>query len=128
MRTLLAALAMLCFGSAMAHDYGQWEQTDPVVSSWFEHLTQPDNPDIPCCSFADAYYADIVETKGDQLIAVITDDRPDEPLGRPHVPVGTRIVIPKNKIKFDQGNPTGHIVIFLGYEMHVYCYVQNGGV
>jgi len=110
-----------------ARDLGQWEQQDPLIRAWFEHLKQPDHPQVSCCSFADAYYADTVETKDGQLIAVITDDRPDEPLGRPHVPVGTRIVVPPNKIKWDKGNPTGHIVIFLSYDQQVLCYVQDGG-
>lgn len=125
----VVALLALLLHAAAARDLGQWEQTDPETRSWFEHLMQPDNPQAPCCSFADAYYADTVETDSDgNLIAVVTDDRPDAPLNRPHVPVGTRVVIPKEKIKWDKGNPTGHIVLFMGYGGTVYCYVQNGGV
>src|SRR5580698_6117911 len=109
----LATILFVFVISAQAHDYGQWEQQDPIIRSWFQHLMMPDNPDVPCCSFADAYYADIAETQSGQLVAVITDDRPDQPLGRAHIPVGTRFAIPPNKIKYDQGNPTGHIVLFL---------------
>jgi hypothetical protein len=88
----------------------------------------PDKPDVPCCAFADSYYADIAETENGQLVAVITDNRPDQPLGRQHIPVGTRIVIPQNKIKYNQGNPTGHIVLFISATtLTVLCYVQNGG-
>ena len=43
----------------------------------------------------------------------ITDDRPDEPLGRPHLDVGTEIEIPNKKLKWDKGNPTGHGIVFL---------------
>lgn len=111
-----------------ARDSGQWDSADPAIAEWFATLRQPDNPNISCCGEADAYWADVVEVKGDRVIAVITDDRPDEPLHRPHVPIGTRIVVPPNKIKWDKGNPTGHIVIFLSPNFDVYCFVQNGGV
>jgi hypothetical protein len=115
--------------AAAARDSGQWANEDPAVAAWFARLMQPDNPAVPCCGTADAYWADEVETDADgRLVAVITDERPDEPLRRPHVPVGTRIVVPQQKIKFDRGNPTGHIVIFLNAALDVLCYVQNGGV
>lgn len=127
----VASLFIVWFFLALpghARDLGQWGGIDPAISSWFSTLMQPDNPTVPCCGESDAYYADVVETNANETIAVITDDRPDEPLRRPHVDVGTRIVVPPNKIKWDRGNPTGHIIIFLGYDLHVYCYVQNGGV
>jgi hypothetical protein len=38
--------------------------------------------------------------------------RDDAPLGRPHIPSGTRIPVPNHRIKWDQGNPTGHGWIF----------------
>lgn len=88
---------------------------------------QPDQPEYSCCGTADAYWADVTEVKDGKVIAVITDDRPDGPVGRRHVPVGTRIVVPQNKIKWDRGNPTGHIVIFLNYSRQVLCYVQDWG-
>lgn len=122
------AFAVLWSLAAQARDAGQWEATDPATRAWYKSLMQPDNKVIPCCGEADAYWADTVETKDGQLVAVITDDRPDEPLGRHHVPVGTRIPIPPHKIKWDQGDPTGHIIVFLSYDNSVYCYVQNGGV
>ena len=73
-------------------------------------------------------WADTVLTEDGKIVAVITDDRPDEPLNRRHVPVGTRIVVPPHKIKWDRGNPTGHVIIFLSVANEVYCFVQNGGV
>lgn len=109
-----------------ARDLGQWD--DSYISQWFRTLMMPDNPTVPCCGESDAYWADEVETgPNGELIAVITDDRDDAPLKRPHVAVGTKIVVPPNKIKWNKGNPTGHIVIFLSYGS-VWCYVQNGGV
>lgn len=130
MRGFVATLcAALFLTTAQARDQGQWENADPAIAEWFATLKQPDNPNVSCCGEADAYWADKVETgpNGEQ-IAIITDDRPDEPLKRQHVPIGTRIVVPAHKIKWDKGNPTDHNVIFLSRNLDVYCFVQNGGV
>ena len=59
--------------------------------------------------------------------ATITDDREDWPLRRHHVPVGTVIQVPDHKLKWDQGNPTGHYVIFLSTGNFVYCFVTGSG-
>jgi hypothetical protein len=40
----------------------------------------------------------------------------------------TRIPVPNNKMKWDEGNPTGHGIIFIGNGGQVYCYVTPGGV
>jgi hypothetical protein len=37
-------------------------------------------------------------------------------------------VIPNHKIKFNEGNPTGHGVLFIGASGGIYCYVPPGGV
>ena len=86
---------------------------NPVVREWYQALMQPDNPAASCCGEADAYWADSFEVDGDRYVAIITDPRPDEPLRRKHVDVGTRIVVPNHKLKYDQSNPTGHGIIFL---------------
>jgi hypothetical protein len=31
-------------------------------------------------------------------------------------------------MKWDEGNPTGHGIIFIGAQRQVYCYVTPGGV
>jgi hypothetical protein len=125
---LIRAVAMVCMSlAAFARDNGQWENLDPVISSWFRGLMQPDHPKFSCCGQADAYWADGVEVKDGQVIAIITDTRPDKPLRRWHIPVGIRIVVPPNKLKWDRGNPTGHIVIFLDTLCYVICYVPNTG-
>lgn len=133
MRSLVATLcaALLLGQAAQARDQGQWADADPAVSEWFATLKQPDNPNVSCCGEADAYWADDihVEVVGDvsKVIAVITDDRDDEPLHRPHVPIGTRIEVPPHKLKWDRGNPVGHSIIFLSRNLDVYCFVQAGG-
>jgi hypothetical protein len=133
MNTRTAVLAAsLLLGAAIhaAHprDLGQWENADPELSRWYKALRQPDNPGISCCGESDAYFADSFEVAGDQYVAIITDTRPDEPLKRPHIAPGTRVVIPNSKLKFDQGNPTGHGVVFMRPDGTVFCYVPPGGV
>jgi hypothetical protein len=102
----------------------------PAIRKWFQNLVQPDVPTMSCCGEADAYWADSYEVEGDHYVAIITDERPDGPLARAHIDVGTRIIVPNAKIKWDQGNPTGHGVIFLRSDdkKWVYCYAPPGGV
>ena len=109
LKCALAILFMLL--PAFARDNGQWENVDPVISGWIRGLMQPDNPLISCCGQADAYWADGVEIKDGQVIAIVTDTRPDIPLGRPHIPAGTRIVVPPHKLKWDRAGHVG-IVLF----------------
>ena len=71
---------------------------------------------------------ELIEVDGDHYIAIITDERDDAPLGRPHIAPGTRIAVPNRKMKWDAGNPTGHGVIFVGLRGQVLCYVAPGGV
>lgn len=127
MTALLVLLYSVDF--ARARDLGQWSNSDPAISQWYKTLMQPDNEAVPCCGESDAYWADSYEVSPDgEYIAIITDDRPDEPLRRQHIDVGTRIVIPKYKLKYDQSNPTGHGIVFTTPSLYVYCYVAPGGV
>lgn len=114
---------------ARARDLGQWDTTSQQIRQWYQSLMQPDNPAVSCCGEADSYWADSYEVSKDgEYVAIITDERPDEPLQRQHVPVGTKIVIPNNKLKYDQSNPTGHGIVFLSRGGWVYCYIAPGGV
>ena len=112
---------------APARDLGQWENSDPNIRAWFQSLMQPDVPTSSCCGEADGYWADEIHVRDGKVFATITDDRDDSPLKRPHVPVGTEIEVPPNKIKWDRGNPTGHNIIFLSTYKFVYCFVQGSG-
>jgi hypothetical protein len=113
-------------------DLGQWEGTDPAVREWYKNLKRPDPgyENLSCCGEADAYWADEVHTRDGKIFAVITDDRPDEPLKRPHIDVGTEIEVPEVKLKWDNGNPTGHNIIFVtgGIYRTVFCFVQGTGI
>ncbi len=125
---LLIVLVMAIFHrSSHARDLGQWENSDPAVREWYQKLMQPDLPTSPCCGEADSYWADEIHVRDGKTYAVITDDRDDGPLKRPHIPNGTEIEVPKHKLKFDSGNPTGHNLLFLSYRGWVYCFVQGSG-
>ena len=114
----LAALAMIA--SADARDNGQWSNSPATIRQWFQSLTQPDDPSMSCCGVADAFEADTFEVEGDHYVAIITD-------GKGVLPNGTRIAVPNSKMKWDQGNPTGHGIIFIGAAGALYCYVAPGG-
>jgi hypothetical protein len=129
MKRIVLGLACCCLiGVVNARDLGQWESTDPTVREWYQALMQPDIPSASCCGEADAYWADSYQVDGDKYVAIITDPRPDEPLRRKHIEIGTKILVPNHKLKFDQSNPTGHGIIFLSRGDYVYCYVAPGGV
>ena len=120
-------IIFLSVDAARARDIGQWGNADPEIRAWYQSLMQPDVPTASCCGSADAFFCDEVYVKEGKTFCRITDDRPDEPLGRPHVPIGTVIEIPNNKLKWDRGNPTGHAIVFLSKGGYVFCFVQGGG-
>lgn len=130
---IVCSAVVLCIGCCAlvkvnARDLGQFSNVDPAVKAWFETLKQPDNPNVSCCGEADAYWCDEVHVRDGKTFCNITDDRPDEPLKRPHVDIGTEIEIPPYKLKFDRGNPTGHSLVFLSSWQFVFCFVQGSGV
>lgn len=124
---LIAFLVGMLLCSASARDFGQWENTDPKIRDWYQHLMMPDIPTSPCCGEADAYWADEVHVRDGKTYATVTDDRDDAPLHRPHIALGTEIEIPDHKLKWDSGNPTGHNLLFMSAMGFVYCFVQTSG-
>ena len=80
-----------------------------------------------CCGEVDAYWADFDQVAGDKYVAIITDERPNEPLRRKPIPVGTKFVIPLEKMNRDP-NPTGHGVVFIRpWDDGVLCFIAPGG-
>lgn len=138
MLTRIARLAILwfLFGFALtmifpahARNLGQWENSDPDTKAWYQSLKQPDNPTVSCCGEGDAYWADEVHVKDGKTYVTITDDRPDQPLGRTHIDIGTVIQVPDNKLTYKDGNPTGHNILFVMYSnRYVLCFVQSTGI
>jgi hypothetical protein len=117
--------------SAIAREGGNWAATPKNVRDWLATLMQPDNPSVSCCGEADAYWADRYEVDGDEYVAMITDDRGeiyDDKVGRATRAVGTKIPVPNSKLKWDDGNPTGHGVVFLSTRGKVICYLPPSGV
>jgi hypothetical protein len=124
---LMSALVL----PAVGREGGSWEGIPQNVRDWFAKLMQPDNPKVSCCGEADAYWADRYRVDGNQYVAIITDDRTkiyDEYVGRITRSVGTEILVPNRKIKWDAGNPTGHGIVFLSTGGSVICYLPPGGV
>lgn len=126
--TGVAALIVLWVSDASCRDLGQWGNEESAIRDWYQNLMQPDVPTMSCCGEADAYFCDEVHVKGGKTFCAITDDRPDEPRGRPHIDIGTQIQIPDNKLKWDRSNPTGHAVVFLSRARYVFCFVQGAGI
>jgi hypothetical protein len=105
---------------------------EPDVDFWIDQLKQPDNPGASCCGGHDAYYADKTDECGPgdyipalyggcALVAIITDTR--EITGRHPFAVGTRIPVPRSKIRTHYSpNPTDHNIIFVGPQKQVYCF------
>jgi hypothetical protein len=131
------AVASIACGLLVAAGYAAHarpsEAFDPAskISRWYADLMQPDNEHVSCCGDADAYWADDFDIDEDgQYVAIITDDRGpeyDAKVGRETRPVGTRVVVPNRKLKYDQGNPTGHGIIFVSSGGAAICYVTPAG-
>jgi hypothetical protein len=126
--TLGFLAAALVWSHAYPRDLGQWENTDPTIHEWYRNLTRPDVPTALCCAESDAYYADVVHYRNGKTYAVVTDDRPDGPLGRPHIEPGTEFEVPPEKLKWDASNPTGHNVLFVSVTGFTWCFVQGTGI
>ena len=108
---------------SFAHDHDH-----PELDHWYQTLMMPDNPSVRCCGEEDEYRCDAFVRNGETWCRVI-DDRIIP--GRPVVAVGTEIFIPPHKYKYDQGNPTGHTLVFgrpQGDDFYVYCFVQGTGI
>jgi hypothetical protein len=120
--SMIAAWAFLAsFRPARAHDH-------PEHDRWYQTLMMPDNPSVRCCGQDDEYRCDAFVRNGETWCRV-TDQRVIP--NRPAVAVGTEIFIPPHKYKFDQGNPTGHTLVFgrpQGEDFYVYCFVQGTGI
>lgn len=119
--------------------WGQTRYASPDLSEYFASLKQPDNPSVSCCGWGDAYEAEKTDQCGAgdgpncALVAIITDTRPDtrklangEVINRPHIPVGTRIAIPPNKLRKPAiFNPTDANIVFVAVREGgnlVYCW------
>jgi hypothetical protein len=145
----LVAISLILYSAtyARSRDNGQWAQLplEPGEAAedranrgaWYQRQMMPDNINMRCCGEADAYYADRVHVdKAGYVWAVITDERDDAPLGRPHIKPGTLVYVPpyKNKDTRADPNPTGHTIVFVRWydniggdgDFAVLCYLPSG--
>ncbi len=123
------AVSLLLFAITHAHAHDM----DHSHDNWYRSLRQPDATYASCCGKADAWWCDDISVKDGKVFCAITDTQDDEPLGRPHIDIGTKIEIPPEKLKYEQdgkptGNPTGHSIVFLSRQGDVYCFVQDTGI
>lgn len=125
---LVIVTAMCVARLVRARDLGQWQNTDPRIHQWYQELMRPDMPTASCCTEADAYWADEVHVKNGKTYAIVTDDRDDKPLGRPHIANGTEFEVPAEKLKWDRSNPTGHNILFVSTSGYTWCFVQGAGI
>lgn len=117
---VLAVASVALATWAFAHDHSR-----PENKEWYDTLMMPDNPGVRCCGEDDEYRCEAFVRNGETWCRVV-DDRVIP--NRPVVAVGTEIFIPPHKYKYDQGNPTGHTLVFgrpQGEDFHVYCFVQG---
>lgn len=116
--TLIFAFAI----PAKARDYGQWDKADPEIVEWYRSLKQPETT-VSCCGEADAYWCGTVKVVGGNTVCIIEDERVI-----PHRPDrhGQAFIVPPERI-VKAPNPSGHVVIFIGYNDKVLCFVFSGG-
>jgi hypothetical protein len=74
---------------------------------------QPNNQYISCCGEADAFEADAFEVAGAQYVAIITNGKGSSRTER------ESLFRTKQR---DEGNPTGHGIIFVDTNGQVYCH------
>lgn len=121
----LIFIVLLCptLSSSAREGSGDWSKVDPEVREWVKSLKRPDYPTTSCCGEADAYECDngIVSNEGTNY-CIITGSR-----GNP-LPVGTKLLIPPDKIQNTQGNPSGHVIVFASEAGYVFCFIPSGGV
>lgn len=116
--------------SVNAREGGDWSNVDPETREWIKSLKRPDLYDgmtSSCCGEGDAYECDkgVSEFDGNGHVdnyCIITNTR-----GNP-LPVGTKLLIPPNKIQNKQGNPTDHVIVFASESGVVFCCIPNGGI
>lgn len=131
MRKLL--LALLISTPALAGDPAYWGHLcddgkcdKEEVHQWMPTVMQPGweqrtDQGHSCCGEADAYAVDSLGEEGNFIRVRIRD-------GQGRVPDGTIVMVPKDKLQWHYGNPTGKFVLFMGTASNVYCLIPDGGV
>jgi hypothetical protein len=113
MRTIFLLL-LLGSTTALARDYGQYEDVPPAVREWFRDLRSP-NGGAFCCDVADCLRTE----------AQLSDDH-----WRARAPDGTWIEIPPGSVITDRGNPLGEPILCATWALNsgswnVLCFVPG---
>lgn len=99
------------------------------IRKWYANAKTPGSSPyiVSCCGEGDAYWVETISVGEKGIRVKIVDDRK---IQNRMVRDGQIIFVPYER--FDdkqQGNPTGHEIIFLsGDATTVYCFFPNGGV
>jgi hypothetical protein len=132
---LLGSLSQLLLSTEQVYSKAP-KYSSPSLTEYYKSLMQPDQPNVSCCGAGDAYFANKLDSclPSDGLdcsiVAIITDTRDDSTYDRQHIDVGTRIPIPKNKIRLHPiPNPTDNNIVFVSpYNHYVYCWEPTSGI
>jgi hypothetical protein len=133
LRNGLIAISLLLATPALAENW--ISSGDAEIDAWYEKAQRNPWPGAApgatggkCCGKSDAFWADKSETVDGQWIVTVTDERIIQ--GRKNRN-GQRFVISPDVIdKLRQGNPTGHVVIFIlntGGDLP-FCFFPGDGV
>lgn len=90
------------------------------LQTWYEQVAQ----DV-CSELPHSYRVKIVRHTAEYSIIEITDNRPDEILGRPHIEPGTRFQIESKGIVWNKGNPTEYDLLFTNSSGSAACLVPK---
>lgn len=103
------ALALIC-GPALAVNYEP--SGDPDVDAWYASARREGGGS--CCGRGDAYWGQLTKVQNDGVRILVEDDRTIP--GRV-MRDGQEFFVPNEMLDHQrQGNPTGHIVIFVGVQ------------
>jgi hypothetical protein len=132
MKLRLLVLAWLIATPAFAENW--ISSGDAEIDAWYEKAQRnpwpgaaPNTTGGKCCGKADAFWADKEEVIDGQHVVTITDDRVIE--GRKDRNGQKFVISPEVIDRLRQGNPTGHVIIFIlnTGDSVPFCFFPGGG-
>jgi hypothetical protein len=110
------------------HYEGKSPEELTEIHKWFSEVMQPGhegetNQGRSCCGLADAFRVDII---GQDLVS--GDIHVVIPDGKTIIPDGTKMFIPREKLQWRYGNPTGSAILFISYSGIIFCLVPTAGL
>lgn len=110
------------------HYQGKSPEELAEIHKWFPTVMQPGwedkaNQGHSCCGEADSFEVEIIgedAVSGD--IHVVIHD------GKTIMPDGTKLYVPREKLQWRYGNPTGSAILFISYSGIIFCLVPTAGL